>query len=78
MSYVCSSSGLQLAAALPGRSAEECEALCREHHTVLESPKDPSAEAEFVAVVKGLHQMAGDTNAVSLASMGSHCMARSY
>lgn len=64
--YLLCSSCLQLAAALPGRSPEECEALCQQYQTVLEQPHDPSHEAEFVAVVKGIHKMTGDIDAVSV------------
>lgn len=55
---------VQLAAGLPGRSAEECEALCEQYHTFLTLPYNPSLEAAFIAMVNDVHD-AGDGDAVS-------------
>jgi hypothetical protein len=51
---------VQLAAALPGRSLQECEQLHKQYHTFLGLPYSQSLQAAFVAMVKDVYKSAAD------------------
>ncbi|WIA17880.1 hypothetical protein OEZ85_009380 [Tetradesmus obliquus] len=50
----------QLAAALPGRSLQDCEQLQKQYHTFLGLPHSQSLQAAFVAMVKDVYSNAAD------------------
>lgn len=49
---------MQLAAALPGRTPEECEELCQQYQTFLSLPHNQPLQTAFVAMVKDVHSNA--------------------
>jgi hypothetical protein len=55
---------VQLAAALPGRSLQECEQLQKQYHTFLGLPHSQSLQAAFVAMVKDVYKNAADDDEV--------------
>jgi hypothetical protein len=55
---------VQLAAALPGRSLQECEQLQKQYHTFLGLPHSQSLQAAFVAMVKDMYKNTADDDEV--------------